>query len=277
MLSRVWRKRNTSPLLVGLQTGTTTLEINLEVPQKIGTRSTWRHINTILGNIPKRCPTMPQGHVFHYVDNSLVGDNQKLETTQMSHNRRMDAEKAVHLHNGVKLSDLEWGYPDFWRHMDGTRKYHLEWGNSDSKWHAWWYVLTNKWILAKKKKRHTQAEGSKWGCLSPIWEGEKSNHNWGGKEEGREGGREGGGEGGRKGGREGGREGGTWERKWMGQGGGGKGNLIWYWVRERNWSLEGLQKEWRQATLGGRRLGVPSRMHQRPGRWDTLSTEREGP
>ena len=40
MLSRMWRKRNTLPLLVGLQTGTTTLEINLEVPQKIGNRST---------------------------------------------------------------------------------------------------------------------------------------------------------------------------------------------------------------------------------------------
>jgi hypothetical protein len=36
MLVRMWRKRNTSPLLVGLQTGTTTLEINLEIPQKIG-------------------------------------------------------------------------------------------------------------------------------------------------------------------------------------------------------------------------------------------------
>jgi hypothetical protein len=36
MLKRIWRKRNTPPLLVGLQTGTTTLEINLEVPQKIG-------------------------------------------------------------------------------------------------------------------------------------------------------------------------------------------------------------------------------------------------
>jgi hypothetical protein len=34
------RKRNTSPLLVGLQTGTTTLEINLEVPQKTGYSST---------------------------------------------------------------------------------------------------------------------------------------------------------------------------------------------------------------------------------------------
>jgi hypothetical protein len=36
--------------------------------------------------------------------------------------------------------------------MYGTRKYHPEQGNSDSKGHAW-YVLTNQWILAKKKKK----------------------------------------------------------------------------------------------------------------------------
>jgi hypothetical protein len=30
--------KNTPPLLVGLQTGTTTLEISLELPQKIGTK-----------------------------------------------------------------------------------------------------------------------------------------------------------------------------------------------------------------------------------------------
>ena len=35
--------------------------------------------------------------------------------------------------------------------MDGTRKYHPVLGNSDPKGHAW-YVLTNKRILAKKKK-----------------------------------------------------------------------------------------------------------------------------
>ena len=35
-LVRMWRKRNTPPLLVGLQACTTTLEINLAVPQKIG-------------------------------------------------------------------------------------------------------------------------------------------------------------------------------------------------------------------------------------------------
>jgi hypothetical protein len=35
MLARMWRKRNTPPLLVGLQAGTTTLEISLSVPRKL--------------------------------------------------------------------------------------------------------------------------------------------------------------------------------------------------------------------------------------------------
>jgi hypothetical protein len=36
MLARMWRKRDTCPLLVELQPCTTTLEVSLEVPQKIG-------------------------------------------------------------------------------------------------------------------------------------------------------------------------------------------------------------------------------------------------
>jgi hypothetical protein len=40
MLARMWRKRNTPSLLVGLKAGTTTLKINLGVPQKIGNRYT---------------------------------------------------------------------------------------------------------------------------------------------------------------------------------------------------------------------------------------------
>jgi hypothetical protein len=32
--------------------------------------------------------------------------------------------------------------------MDGTWKYHPEWGNLVTKEHAW-YVLTDKWILAQ--------------------------------------------------------------------------------------------------------------------------------
>jgi hypothetical protein len=60
--------------------------------------------HTTLGNIPKRCPTMPQGHVFHYVHKGLICDSQKLKTTQMSYDRRMDTDNVVHLHNGILLS-----------------------------------------------------------------------------------------------------------------------------------------------------------------------------
>jgi hypothetical protein len=41
MLVRMEKKRNTPPLLVGWQTGKTTLEINLAVPQKVGNRPTY--------------------------------------------------------------------------------------------------------------------------------------------------------------------------------------------------------------------------------------------
>jgi hypothetical protein len=40
MLARTLRKRNTPSLLVGLQAGTTILEISLVVPQKIGHNTT---------------------------------------------------------------------------------------------------------------------------------------------------------------------------------------------------------------------------------------------
>jgi hypothetical protein len=43
-------------------------------------------------NIPKICPTMTQGHMFHNVHSGLTFDSQKLETTQMSHNKRIDTE-----------------------------------------------------------------------------------------------------------------------------------------------------------------------------------------
>jgi hypothetical protein len=61
MLARMWRKRNTPPLLVGLQTWTITLEINLEVLQKIGNRSTWRSSYSTLGHNPRRCPPCHRG------------------------------------------------------------------------------------------------------------------------------------------------------------------------------------------------------------------------
>jgi hypothetical protein len=55
MLARMWRKRHTPPLLVGLLACTTTLEISLEVPQKIEHNTTRGSRNTSPGHISIRC------------------------------------------------------------------------------------------------------------------------------------------------------------------------------------------------------------------------------
>jgi hypothetical protein len=57
MLARMWRKKNTPPLLVGVQACTTTLEISLVLPQKIGLCTTGGSCNTSPGHISKDIPT----------------------------------------------------------------------------------------------------------------------------------------------------------------------------------------------------------------------------
>jgi hypothetical protein len=51
MLVRIWRKRNTPPLLVALQACTTTLEISLMIHQKIGHSTTGESSNATPGHI----------------------------------------------------------------------------------------------------------------------------------------------------------------------------------------------------------------------------------
>ena len=57
MLVRMWRKRNTPPLLVELQACTTTLEISLAVHQKIGHSTPGGSCNTFPGIHPEDVPT----------------------------------------------------------------------------------------------------------------------------------------------------------------------------------------------------------------------------
>jgi hypothetical protein len=56
----------------------------------------------LLGICPKVVPPCQGEHVP--LCSSLTFDSQKLETTHMSHNRRIDTENVVHLHNGKLLS-----------------------------------------------------------------------------------------------------------------------------------------------------------------------------
>ena len=85
MLARTWSKGNTPSLLVEVKT-CITLENNLMVPQKIGSSSTPRPSYTTPRHIPKRCSSIPQGHLLNYVYSSFICNSQKIETTLMSLN-----------------------------------------------------------------------------------------------------------------------------------------------------------------------------------------------
>ena len=60
MLERLWSKGNTHPLLVKMQTCTTTLEINVVVSQETWSQPTSGSSNTTLVNISKRCSILLQ-------------------------------------------------------------------------------------------------------------------------------------------------------------------------------------------------------------------------
>jgi hypothetical protein len=80
MLERVWKNRNILPLLVGLQTGTPFWKSIWRFLRKLEIDLPENHYTT-LENIPKICPPMPQGHMFHHVHSSLICDSHKLEIT----------------------------------------------------------------------------------------------------------------------------------------------------------------------------------------------------
>lgn len=53
----MWSKENTPQLLVGVQTCTATMGINMVVPQKSGNQSASRPSYNTLGHIPKDTPS----------------------------------------------------------------------------------------------------------------------------------------------------------------------------------------------------------------------------
>jgi hypothetical protein len=115
MLARMLSKKNIPPLLLGVQTCTTTLEIILAVSQTTGKSSTAIHSYTTPGHIPKRCPTISQKHLLSYVYSRLFHNNQNPETTSVSLNLGMDKENVVHLHNGIQFSYKKERHNDFFK------------------------------------------------------------------------------------------------------------------------------------------------------------------
>lgn len=81
MLVRMWSKGNNLPFMVGVQTCTTTMEINVTVPQEAGNCSTSRPSYTNLGHTSKGHFILPQGHLLNHVHCCPTHNSQKSKTT----------------------------------------------------------------------------------------------------------------------------------------------------------------------------------------------------
>ena len=104
MLARLWRKRNTPPLLMGLQACTTTLVSVWQFLRKLDIVLPEDSAIPLLGIYPEDVPTGKKDTFSTMFIAALFIIARSWKKTQMPLNRGMDTENVVHLHNGVLLS-----------------------------------------------------------------------------------------------------------------------------------------------------------------------------
>ena len=101
----LWRKGNPYSLLVGMQTGTATMENNMAVPQKIKNIVPIWPKNLSPGYLPEKLKNMYlQRYMHHYVHCSIIHGGQGRETSKLSFDRVLDKEDVVCMYNGILLS-----------------------------------------------------------------------------------------------------------------------------------------------------------------------------
>ena len=107
MLVRIWRKRNTLSLLVGLQAGTTTLEISLVVPQKLDIVPPEDPAIPLLGIYPEDVPTCNKDTCSTMFIAALFIIASSWKEPRCPSTEELIQKNVVHLHNGVLLSYLK--------------------------------------------------------------------------------------------------------------------------------------------------------------------------
>ena len=85
MLARMWRKKISFALLVGMQAGVATLETRMEVPQKIKNRTTLKPSNCTVRYLSRGYRSADsKGHMHPNVYRSTINNSQIMERAQMS-------------------------------------------------------------------------------------------------------------------------------------------------------------------------------------------------
>ena len=145
MLSRMWRKRNTPPLLVELQAGTTILEISLVVPQKIDTVLLEDPAIPLLGIYPEYVPTCNKDTCSSMFIAALFIIARSWKEPRCPSTEEW-IQKMWYIYTMEYYSAIK---NNKFMEFHGSGGYHPEWGNPITK-ELTWYALTGKWILAQK-------------------------------------------------------------------------------------------------------------------------------
>ena len=144
-----WREGNGSTLLVGMQTGATTMENSLDFPQKTKEGTAFRFSDTMAGTIPWEFWITNSKEPMHpNVHSSIIYNSQVLETECPSVNEWI--KKLVHLHNGILLIRKKEGTLKLHDSMGGTGEHYAKWYKPGSERQIP-YDPTSKWNLITKQ------------------------------------------------------------------------------------------------------------------------------
>ena len=155
MLARIQRKENSLTFLVGMKTGTATLENSMELFQKVKNRTILWPSNCITGYLPKGYKnTDLKGHMHPNVYSSIINNSQIMKKAQTSINWWIDKKRCgmyTHTHRGILLSHKEEWNLAICNDMDGTRGYYGKW-NKSIRERQLSYDLTDMWNIETKPR-----------------------------------------------------------------------------------------------------------------------------
>ena len=147
MLERIWRKVNTLPLLVGVQTCTAISEISMAVPQVNGIQSTTGSSNSALRHIPKWSTSKDFCSTVFIAALFITARTWKQPRCPSTEERKR---KMWYIYTVEFYSVGEGWKLEIRRKMEGTWSNQPEWGNPVTK-RGTWYVLTHIWTLDQRK------------------------------------------------------------------------------------------------------------------------------
>ena len=152
----MWRKGNPSTVLVGVQTGASTVDRSMEIFQKIKNESSFSPSNPTSRNISEGTQnTNLKEHKYPYVLCSIIYNLQDMEAAQVSSSRWVDKTTMGHLHNGILSDHKKEENFTLCNSMDGPEEHYAKWNEAVRETQIP-YDFTHMWNLMNKLNKQNR-------------------------------------------------------------------------------------------------------------------------